>query len=79
MVNGSTVSLLGTIQACPSWGSGTTSESCVGRAVAILREACATSVTTLKSDSEAWWTAYWPHSFLSLGQTRLEGFYYTQM
>jgi hypothetical protein len=48
-------------------------------ALTILRRAWAESPEAARSRHRAWWHAYYPRSFLSLPDTRLEGFYWLQM
>jgi len=48
-------------------------------AVAAVTRADEAGLDRLVADHRAWWHAYWPQSFVSLGHTRLESFYWIQM
>jgi alpha-L-fucosidase 2 len=48
-------------------------------AVAAVTRADEAGLDRLVADHRAWWHAYWPKSFVSLGDTRLESFYWIQM
>jgi alpha-L-fucosidase 2 len=44
-----------------------------------LHRAAGTSVLVLRKQHQAFWHSYYPQSFLSIPDTRLEGFYFLQM
>ena len=48
-------------------------------AVARVREALARGASALEASHRAWWHAWWPKSFLSIPDTRMESFYWIQM
>ena len=48
-------------------------------AVRAVTAAAEAGLDRLVSDHRAWWHAYWPQSFVSLADTRLETFYWIQM
>ncbi len=48
-------------------------------AVARVRDALARGASALETSHRAWWHAWWPKSFLSIPDTRMEGFYWIQM
>jgi len=50
-----------------------------GEAVASVREASKLPITKLNSSHRLWWHNYYPASFLSLPDTKVESFYWIQM
>ncbi len=48
-------------------------------AVAAVNQAVAIGLTTLTGSHRDWWHRFWPESFVSIPDTRLESFYYIQM
>ena len=48
-------------------------------ATAAVKAALAEGVAKLRASHRVWWHAYWPESFVSIPDTRLEGFYWMQM
>ena len=48
-------------------------------AIAAVTRAEAAGLDRLVADHRAWWHAYWPKSFVSIPDTRLESFYWIQM
>ena len=48
-------------------------------ALTAIRKAEATGPDRLRATHREWWHAYWPESFLSIPDTRLESFYWLQM
>ncbi|MGA2541733.1 MAG: glycoside hydrolase family 95-like protein [Verrucomicrobiota bacterium] len=49
------------------------------QALASVNQAVATGLDKLASTHRDWWHQYWPESFLSIPDTRLESFYWLQM
>jgi len=49
------------------------------RAAERVQRALAQGMETLAASHRAWWHAWWPKSFLSVPDTRLESFYWIQM
>src|ERR1017187_6902981 len=54
-------------------------DDAVPKAVASVSQAVATGLDKLASTHRDWWHQYWPESFLSIPDTRLESFYWLQM
>lgn len=54
-------------------------DEAVRQATEAVKQAAATTLDTLISTHRAWWHAYWPESFVSIPDTRLESFYWIQM
>jgi alpha-L-fucosidase 2 len=48
-------------------------------AVAAVQKAAETGVDSLVQSHRAWWHRFWPESFLSIPDTRLESFYWIQI
>ena len=48
-------------------------------AVNAVNKAAQTGVPSLVASHRAWWQRFWPQSFVSVPDTRLESFYYIQM
>lgn len=48
-------------------------------AVAAVKKAAAAGVDSLTKTHRAWWHAFWPESFLSIPDARLESFYWIQI
>jgi alpha-L-fucosidase 2 len=49
------------------------------QAIDNLNKAAATGIKTLLASHRDWWHQYWPESFVSVPDTRLESFYWLQM
>ncbi|MES2461857.1 MAG: hypothetical protein V4671_14835, partial [Armatimonadota bacterium] len=49
------------------------------KAVGIVRSALRDGTDALAKSHRAWWHAYWPQSFVSIPDTRMENFYWIQM
>ena len=49
------------------------------QAVESINQAVATGIKTLVATHRDWWHQYWPESFVSIPDTRLESFYWLQM
>jgi len=49
------------------------------RAVAAVRRACASELAELRASHRAWWHAYYPKSFVTVPDGKIEGFYWIQM
>ncbi len=47
--------------------------------IAMVEAAAAAGLETLRREHRAWWHKYYPQSFLSIPDTRWEGFYWIQM
>ena len=69
-------------------GSCTVYQSTMGRlpegqsaraALDAVTAAAAAGVAALRESHQAWWHSYYPKSFVSLGDTRMENFYWVQM
>ena len=50
-----------------------------GEAAAAVKKARADGLPALVKTHQAWWHAFWPESFVSIPDTRLESFYWIQM
>jgi hypothetical protein len=62
-----------------SVGYGKVKGAAAEEAGAAVKAALAAGAETLRASHRAWWHAYWPASFVSIPDTRLEGFYWMQM
>ena len=60
-------------------GSAKAAGAACAEAIAAVRSALAEGSAKLRASHRAWWHAYWPESFVSIPDTRLEGFYWMQM
>jgi alpha-L-fucosidase 2 len=49
------------------------------QAVAAVRNACATDLNELRTSHRAWWHAYYPKSFVTVPDGKIEGFYWIQI
>ncbi len=63
------------ITAVPSYPAATAT----AQATALLRAAAASGLAQLRQSHRRWWNAYFPQSFVSLPEARLENFYWIQM
>ncbi len=54
-------------------------DEAVQQATKAVKQAAASDFNALVSAHRAWWHAYWPESFVSIPDTRLESFYWIQM
>lgn len=63
------------ITAVPTYPAATAT----AQATALLRAAAAPDLARLHQSHRRWWNAYFPQSFVSLPETRLENFYWIQM
>ncbi|WP_179232970.1 glycosyl hydrolase family 95 catalytic domain-containing protein [Paenibacillus rigui] len=54
-------------------------EAAAASAVQLVQASVAEGLDTLEQSHRRWWHAYYPQSFVSLPDTRLEGFYWIQM
>ena len=49
------------------------------QAAAAVQNACSTDVSTLRASHQAWWHAYYPKSFVTVPDGKIEGFYWIQI
>ena len=49
------------------------------QAVATVQKTCSTDMTTLRATHQAWWHAYYPKSFVTVPDGKIEGFYWIQI
>jgi hypothetical protein len=62
-----------------SVGFATQEDAAQAAASAAVNQALAVGVPALVESHRAWWHPFWPAGFVSIPDTRLEGFYYIQM
>ena len=62
-----------------SVGFGRDEAAAKAEAVANVKRAAAAGLTALTESHRAWWHQFWPESFVSFPDERLESFYYLQM
>ena len=60
-------------------GTATDTQSGKAEAVGAVQQAASEGVDKLTATHQAWWHAYYPESFLSIPDTRLQSFYWIQM
>src|SRR5256884_8352013 len=62
-----------------SIGQGSTDREALAEARAATREAARLGMRRLESDHRTWWHAYYPESFLTFPDARLEAYYWIQI
>ena len=62
-----------------AWASLVSDNSTDTTADAYVNNASVLGAGVLFEQNRAWWSAYWPQSFITIPLTRLESFYYLQM
>lgn len=62
-----------------SIGFAKNNEAAKSEAVTAIKKALSTDFETLVKSHRDWWNQFWPQGFVSIPDTRLEGFYYIQM
>ena len=54
-------------------------EEAKAESISAINKAAATDFKALEQSHRSWWHKFWPEGFVSIPDTRLEGFYYIQM